>query len=151
MSDSTTIMLPDGSVLDLAELSEDELLELYQSYEENLGNSLTSVGTLVGGGFSETLDSCLGPTTWQTMQMVAKLFSLCLILRVVLLVNMPTRMKHFVSCITGIATFVIFFSEHFMVYHLLVLCTGAYMLMFIVAKHKGGIVSLFCVAFLLTW
>jgi hypothetical protein len=148
MSDSTTIMLPDGSELDLSELSEDELLELYQSYEEN---SLTSVGTLVGGGFTGTLDSCLGPTTWQTMEVAAKLFSLCLILRVLLLLSIPTRMKHLVSCLTGIATFVIFFSENSMVYHLLALCAGGYMLLLIVAKHKGAVVSLFCVAFLLTW
>jgi hypothetical protein len=151
MSDGTTIMLPDGSELDLSDLTDDELLELYQSYEEHLANSLTSVGTLVGGGFTSTLDSCLGPTTWQTMQVAAKLFSFCLILRVVTLVNIPTKMKHFVSCLTGIATFVIFFGEHSMLYHLLTLCGGGYVLIFIAAKHKGGVVSLFCVAFLLTW
>ena len=151
MSDSTTIMLPDGSELDLSDLTEDQLLELYQSYEEHLADSLTSVGTLVGGGFAGTLDSCLGPTTWQTMEMAAKLFSFCLILRVVALVNMPTRLKHFVSCVTGIATFVIFFAEHSMLYHLLTLCGGGYAFMFIAEKHKGAVVSLFCVAFLLTW
>ena len=151
MSESTTIMLPDGSELDLSDLTEDELLALYQSYEEQFATSMTSVGTLVGGGFATTLDSCLGPTTWQTMTVAVKIFSMCFILRVATLVNMPARVKHLISCITGVATFVIFFTEHSMHYHLLALCGGGYMLMCIAARHKGGVVSLFCVAFLLTW
>lgn len=151
MNEPTTIMLPDGSELDLSDLTEDELLALYQSYEEQMANSMTSVGTLVGGGFATTLDSCFGPTTWQTMQVAAKIFSMCLILRIATLVNIPPRAKHLISCITGIATFVIFFAEHSMLYHLLALCGGSYMLMCMAAKHKGGVVSLFCVAFLLTW
>lgn len=152
MSESTTIMLPDGSELDLSDLTEDELLELYQNYEEDLANSVTSVGTLIGGGFASTLESCFGPTTWQTSQVAGKLFTLCLILRVITLVNIPTRWKHFASCLAGVATFVIFFSEHFhMLYHLFILCGGGYILMSIAVKYKGGFVSLYCVALLLIW
>ena len=151
MSESTLIMLPDGSELDLSDLSEDELLELYNSYEEQFGGLSTSVGTLVGGGFSTTFDSCLAPTTWQTMELAAKLFSLCLILRVATLFKISNRTKHFISFLTGIATFYVFFSEHSVLHHLLMLCAGGYVIMLAATKYKGVAVSFFCVAFLIAW
>lgn len=151
MNNRTSIMFPDGSELDLADLTEDELIELYESYGADMANSFSGVGTLVGGGFAGTFDSCVGPTSWQTMQVAAKLFSFCLVLRVLTLFNIPTRIKHLVSCLTGIATFVVFFAEHSILYHLLTLCAGGYILMFMASKNKGAVVSLFCVTFLLTW
>lgn len=149
MSDST-IMLPDGSELNLADLSEEELLELYHSYEIDLMNQGTDVvGTLIGGGFLTTLQSCVGPTTWQTMEMAGKLFSLCLILRIITLLKVPPNVKHLVSCGCGFLAFVIFFGEHFVLTHLFFLCGIAYGLLYYVTAYKGFIVSLFCVLFLL--
>lgn len=149
MSDLTTIMLPDGTEIDLSDLDESELLELYRSYEEQ--DSLVSVGTVVGGGFTSTLDSCLGPTTWQTMLVAAKIFAMCFLLRVVTLMKIPNRIKHSVSCVTGIATFHMFFVDHQMLYHLFVFCSIGYLLMVLAGKFKGALVSLFCVTFLLSW
>lgn len=150
MSD-TTIMLPDGSELNLADLSEEELLELYHSYETDLMNQDTGVGTIVGGGFVTTLESCVGPTSWQTMEMAGKLFSLCLFLRFVTLLKVPPNVKHLFSCLTGFFVFVLFFREHSVLYHLFFFCGVGYGLVRITTNYKGAVVSLFCVLYLLTW
>lgn len=145
----STVMLPDGSELNLGDLTEDELLELYHNYETGLISD--NPGTLVGGGFLTTLHSCLGPTTWQTMEMAGKLFSICLILRVVTLLRIPTKAKHLASSLCGVAAFEIFYGEHSVLYHFFALLGLGYGLLFAPIRYKGAIICLFCVVYLLTW
>ena len=99
--------------------------------------------------FFYNFKSCVVPTTVQTAETVGPLLLMCLVLRVVSVLRLPTLLLHFVSLVAGVAALVMFTNTSAI--YPITMCVLAYPVLFIRSGNKGRVMAVGCVVFLLTW
>lgn len=114
-------------------------LALYQEYQEMEKY----------GRFFYLFKSCAGPTTFQTVELVGPLIAMCVILRIVSLLKLPTLIVHFVSFVCGIAALFLFVKKNAL--YPLTLCCLSYPVLFVRNGKRGIVMACTSVAFLITW
>ena len=134
------LQLPDIVDEDLIEYYDDpDELALYKEYEE-----MSKYGR-----FFYMFKSCVGPTTFQTVDLVGPLIVMCLILRVISLLKLPRLLVHFVSFVCGIGALLLFVKKN-MVYPL-TMCALGYPILFVKNGKRGMVMALTSVTFLIVW
>ena len=134
------LQLPDIVDEDVIEYYDDpDELALYKEYEDMLKY----------GRFFYMFKSCVGPTTFQTFDLVGPLIAMCLILRVISLLKLPTLLVHFVSFVCGTGALLLFVKKN-MVYPL-TMCALGYPVLFVKNGKRGMVMALTSVTFLIVW
>ena len=134
------LQLPDIVDEDLIEYYDDpEEMALYREYEE-----MSKYGR-----FFYMFKSCVGPTTFQTVDLVGPLIAMCLILRVISLLKLPRLLVHFVSFVCGIGALFLFVKRN-MIYPL-TMCALGYPVLFVTNGKRGMMMGLTSVTFLIVW
>ncbi|KAM7437527.1 hypothetical protein ABFA07_012889 [Porites harrisoni] len=113
-------------------------LALYQEYQEMEKY----------GRFFYLFKSCVGPTTFQTVELVGPLIAMCVILRIVSLLKLPRLIVHFVSFVCGIAALFLFVKKNAL--YPLTLCCLSYPVLFLRNGKRGLVMACTSVAFLIT-
>lgn len=114
-------------------------LALYQEYQEMEKY----------GRFFYLFKSCVGPTTFQTVELVGPLIAMCVILRIVSLLKLPRLIVHFVSFVCGIAALFLFVKKNAL--YPLTLCCLSYPVLFLRNGKRGLVMACTSVAFLIVW
>ena len=127
---------------------DDELVEYYDDPDEVLlYENLEKMSKY--GRFFYMFQSCVGPTTVQTFDLVGPLLAMCFILRVVSVVKLPRLVVHFVSFVCGLGALFLFTKKN-SVYPLAMSAIG-YIILFVKHGKRGIVMALTSVMFLIVW
>lgn len=99
------------------------------------------------GRFFYMFQSCVGPTTVQTFDLVGPLLVMCFILRVVSALKLPRLVVHFVSFICGLGALFLFLKKN-LVYPLAMSALG-YLILFVKHGNRGMVMASTSVMFLI--
>ena len=134
------LQLPDFADDDLVEYYDDpDELALYKEYEEMAKY----------GRFFYMFKSCVGPTTFQTVDLVGPLIAMCCILRVISLLKLPRLVVHFVSFVCGVGALFLFVKKNSV--FPLSMCALGYPVLFVKKGKRGMVMALSSVTFLIVW
>lgn len=114
-------------------------LALYQEYQEMEKY----------GRFFYLFKSCVGPTTFQTVELVGPLIAMCVILRIVSLLKLPRLIVHFVSFVCGAAALFLFVKKNAL--YPLTLCSLSYPVLLVRNGKCGMVMACTSVTYLITW
>lgn len=132
--------VPDFVDYDLAEYYDDpDELALYKEYEEMVKY----------GRFFYTFKSCVGPTTFQTVDLVGPLIAMCCILRVISLLKLPKLVVHFVSFVCGVGALILFVKKNSV--YPVSMCALGYPVLFVKKGKRGMAMALSSITFLIVW
>lgn len=139
-SDMDEVQLPDFVDENLVEYYDDpdELL-LYEDLQQ-----MSKYGR-----FFYMFKSCVGPTTFQTVDLVGPLLAMCLILRVVSVLKLPRLVVHFVSFVCGVGALFLFVKKN-SVYPLTMSALG-YGILFVKNGKRGMVMTITSVTFIIVW
>lgn len=101
------------------------------------------------GRFFYMFQSCVGPTTVQTFDLVGPLLVMCFFLRVVSALKLPRLVVHFVSFICGLGALFLFLKKN-LVYPLAMSALG-YLILFVKHGNRGMVMASTSVMFLIIW